>query len=61
MIGAIAVAALVGLASLLAGVLLGWHLRRTNNWCPGCGDQLACTACGEPATRPHDPEPAGSR
>ncbi|GAB1695085.1 hypothetical protein [Krasilnikovia sp. M28-CT-15] len=61
MIGAVAVAALVGLASLLTGVALGWHLRRTNNWCPGCGDRLACTACGDPAARPNGPEPARTR
>ena len=32
MTGAVALAALVGLASLLAGVALGWYLRRTNDW-----------------------------
>jgi hypothetical protein len=35
--GAITVAALVGLFSLLAGVALGWYLRRTNDWCPTRG------------------------
>ncbi|RZU50777.1 hypothetical protein EV385_2560 [Krasilnikovia cinnamomea] len=55
MIGAVAVAALVGLASLLTGVALGWHLCRTNNRCPDCGDRLACAGCGEPAPRPHGP------
>ena len=46
MTGAVALAALVGLASLLAGVALGWYLRRANNWCPECGDQLICVPCG---------------
>jgi hypothetical protein len=46
MTGAIALAALIGLASLLAGVALGWYLRRANDWCPACGDQLRCGACG---------------
>lgn len=52
MIGAILVAAVVGLLSLLAGVALGWYLRRANNWCPSCGDQLACESCGASATWP---------
>ena len=47
MTGAVTVAAVVGLLSLLAGVALGWHLRRTNDWCPSCGDQMGCAACGE--------------
>ena len=51
MTGAIALAALIGLASLLAGVALGWYLRRANNWCPECGDQLICVACGSHAAR----------
>ena len=46
MTGAVTVAAIVGLISLLSGVALGWYLRRANNWCPSCGDQLACSACG---------------
>lgn len=46
MTGAVTVAALVGLLSLLAGVALGWHLRRTNDWCPSCGGQMACAGCG---------------
>jgi hypothetical protein len=46
MTGAIALAAIIGLASLLAGVALGWYLRRANNWCPDCGNQLSCVACG---------------
>lgn len=46
MTGAVTVAAFVGLLSLLAGVALGWHLRRSNEWCPSCGDQMSCAACG---------------
>lgn len=46
MTGAVTVAAVVGLLSLLGGVALGWHLRRTNDWCPSCGDQMAGHACG---------------
>jgi hypothetical protein len=46
MTGAVALAALVGLASLLAGVVLGWYLRRRNNWCPDCGGNLTCLSCG---------------
>jgi hypothetical protein len=46
MTGAVAVAALVGLLSLLSGVALGWYLRRSNDWCPACGSQLACEGCG---------------
>jgi hypothetical protein len=46
MTGAIALAAVIGLASLLAGVALGWYLRSANTWCPDCGDQLRCVACG---------------
>ena len=49
MTGAVALAAVIGLASLLAGVALGWYLRRSNDWCPDCGDQLTCTACGKRA------------
>nr|WP_221380431.1 hypothetical protein [Actinoplanes polyasparticus] len=45
MTGAVTVAALVGLLSLLAGVALGWHLRRSNEGCPSCGDQMSCLAC----------------
>jgi len=56
MTGAVAVAALVGLASLLAGVALGWYLRRTNDWCPHCGDQLACDGCGGRAAWPRERE-----
>jgi hypothetical protein len=43
--GAVALAAVIGLASLLAGVALGWYLRRANDWCPDCGDELSCGAC----------------
>lgn len=40
MTGAITVAAVAGLMSLLAGVGLGWHLRRTDDRCPGCGEHV---------------------
>jgi len=56
MTGAVAVAALVGLASLLAGVTLGWYLRRTNDWCTHCGDQLTCDGCGGSAAWPRERE-----
>ena len=52
MAGAITLAALIGLASLLAGVALGWYLRRTNDWCAHCGDHLSCNACGTSAAWP---------
>ncbi len=52
MTGAVVIAAAVGLLSLLAGVALGWYLRRTNDWCPSCGDQLACAGCGAGAAWP---------
>jgi hypothetical protein len=58
MTGAVAVAALVGLASLLAGVALGWYLRRTNDWCTHCGDQLSCDTCGSKAAWPRAHETA---
>ncbi|GLY05128.1 MULTISPECIES: hypothetical protein [Actinoplanes] len=45
MTGAVTVSAIVGLLSLFAGVALGWYLRRTNDWCPTCGEQLTCGAC----------------
>jgi hypothetical protein len=48
----ITVAALVGLFGLLTGVALGWYLRRTNDWCPTCGEQLACNGCGNKAAWP---------
>ncbi|MEV6601420.1 hypothetical protein AB0M36_31895 [Actinoplanes sp. NPDC051346] len=51
-----ALSALVGLASLLAGVALGWYLRRTNDWCPHCGEQLGCDACGGKAAWPRHRE-----
>jgi hypothetical protein len=52
MTGAVAVAAFVGLLSLLAGVALGWYLRRTNEWCPTCGEGLACERCRQAADLP---------
>jgi hypothetical protein len=64
MTGAITVAAVVGLLSLLAGVALGWYLRRANNWCATCGDQLSCEGCGAGANWPQHPPavtPASSR
>jgi len=54
MTGAIALAAVIGLASLLAGVALGWYLRHANNWCPDCGDELTCMACGRRTARPRE-------
>jgi hypothetical protein len=56
--GAIALAAVIGLASLLAGVALGWYLRRTNDWCAHCGDQLSCAGCGSKAGWPKPREAA---
>jgi hypothetical protein len=56
MTGAVAVAALVGLASLLAGVALGWYIRRTNDWCARCGDQLTCAGCASGAGWPRERE-----
>ena len=50
MTGAITVAAIVGLLSLLGGVALGWYLRRANDWCPTCGEQLTCDGCDAGAT-----------
>ncbi|MEU7907898.1 hypothetical protein [Actinoplanes sp. NPDC049118] len=56
MTGAVALAALIGLASLLGGVALGWYLRRTNDWCAHCGDQLSCESCGSKAAWPRPTE-----
>ena len=58
MTGAIALVA-AALLSLLAGVALGWYLRRTNDWCTHCGDQLSCEGCGSKAAwpRPREVEP----
>ena len=53
--GVVAVTALVGLLSLLAGVALGWYLRRTNDWCSHFGDHLACEGCGTRAAWPRTP------
>jgi hypothetical protein len=55
MTGAVTVAAIVGLLSLLGGVALGWYLRRSNDWCPVCGEQLACESCGTGAAWPKRP------
>jgi hypothetical protein len=59
--GAIALAALIGLASLLAGVALGWYLRRTNDWCAHCGAQLSCDTCGRRAAWPRPRVTEGAR
>jgi hypothetical protein len=55
MTGAVALAALVGVLCLVAGVALGWYLRRTNDWCSHCGDHLACESCGSRAAWPRTP------
>ncbi|GIM95112.1 hypothetical protein [Paractinoplanes toevensis] len=60
MTGAVTVAAIVGLLSLLGGVALGWYLRRTNDWCSSCGDQLACEGCGSGAAWPKRPMSSSS-
>ena len=52
MTGAVALAAVIGLISLLAGVALGWYLRRSNDWCAHCGEQLSCDGCGSKAAWP---------
>ena len=61
MTGAVTVAAFVGLLSLLAGVALGWYLRRTNDWCPACGEQMGCGHCGQGAAWPRERSTAASR
>ena len=64
MTGAVTVAAVVGLLSLLGGVALGWHLRRANDsWascapCASCGDQMACQSCGNETAWPTPATPA---
>jgi hypothetical protein len=52
MTGAVAVAALTGLLSLVAGVALGWRLRRANEWCTDCGRQMGCETCRQAADLP---------
>jgi hypothetical protein len=52
MTGAVTLVAIVGVVCLLAGVALGWYLRRSNDWCPHCGDQLGCDTCGGRAAWP---------
>ena len=49
---AVVLAVIVGLVGLLAGVALGWYLRRSNDWCAHCGDQLTCEGCGHRAAWP---------
>jgi hypothetical protein len=55
----VALAALTALAGLLAGLALGWYLRRANDWCAHCGAQLSCEGCGSKAAwpRPRETEP----
>ena len=48
----LALVALVGLLSLVAGVALVWYLRRANVWCPHCGGQLTCEGCRAGASWP---------
>lgn len=50
MSGMVPTIAAVAIFFLLAGVALGWYLRRANAWCPRCGGALRCRGCGE---RPH--------
>lgn len=45
MTGAVTVSAVVGMLSLIAGVGLGWWLRRTSDWCATCGADLRCADC----------------
>ena len=45
-------AALIGLLSMLAGLALGWYLRRSNDWCSHWGVQLSCNGCCIPAAWP---------
>ena len=49
MTGTVTAAILLGLVNLLAGVALGWYLRRANAWCPQCGDRMTCAGCGNQA------------
>ena len=58
--GAVTVAAIVGLLGLLAGVALGWYLRRTNDWCPACGEQLTCGSCATDRSWPERPSTVAS-
>ncbi|GAA4934003.1 hypothetical protein [Actinoplanes utahensis] len=39
MTGAVTVSALLGMLSLVAGVAIGWHLRRSGDQCPTCDEQ----------------------
>ncbi len=54
MTATLAVAILLPVLALVAGVALGWYLRRANSWCPQCGDRLTCQSCGSGASwAPH--------
>jgi len=55
----VTVVGLVGLLGLLAGLVLGWYLRRANDWCPHCGDQLGCEGCGKKAAWPRERQSTG--
>lgn len=46
-------AALLVLIGSMAGLALGWYLRRINTWCPHCGDVMVCRGCSQrPVRRP---------
>ncbi|SDT75050.1 hypothetical protein [Actinoplanes derwentensis] len=45
MTGAVTFSAIIGMLSLVAGVGLGWWLRRTSDWCATCGEHMRCAAC----------------
>lgn len=45
----------VGLIAALVGLSLGWYLRGSTDWCPQCGEQLECNACGNRAAWPRTP------
>lgn len=61
MTGAVTVSAVVGMLSLVAGVALGWYLRRTNDWCATCGQELGCAGCQVSVTWPEPQSTAAQR